>query len=55
MDPKSRPWCTDRGHSPKQAHGPDSICAVAWELGITKEDNPDEWRELKRVIKGRAR
>lgn len=24
---------------------------LVWELGITKEDNPDEWREAKRVTR----
>jgi hypothetical protein len=23
----------------------------AWELGIYREDNPDEWRELKRLTR----
>jgi hypothetical protein len=48
----NRPWCEESGHKPNPKHGPDSFCALAWELGITKEDNPDEWRELKRLTKG---
>lgn len=24
---------------------------LAWELGITREDNPDEWRELSRLTR----
>jgi hypothetical protein len=26
---------------------------LVWELGLTPEDNPDEWREAKRITKGR--
>lgn len=24
---------------------------LAWEMGITREDNPDEWRELSRLTR----
>jgi hypothetical protein len=43
------PWCIEQGHEPK--HDADSFCAMTWELGITREDNPDEWRELKRLMR----
>lgn len=29
--------------------GHTEFAQTAWELGIYKEDNPEEWRELKRV------
>lgn len=28
---------------------------LAWEAGITKGDNPDDWRELRRVTRGLTR
>lgn len=48
-------WCIDQGHVPNPKHGATSFCAVAWELGITREDNPDEWAELKALMKAEAR
>ena len=45
-----QPWCIEQGHDPKPSHDAGSFCAMTWELGITKEDNPDEWRELKRLV-----
>jgi hypothetical protein len=45
-----RPWCVDRGHAPNPAHAADGFCALAWEAGITEEDNPEECSELRRAI-----
>jgi hypothetical protein len=44
-------WCEWNGHSANKTHGPSSVCALAWEMGITREDNPDEFRELKRLVR----
>jgi len=49
----SRPWCVERGHAPNDNHTAGGFCAMAWELGITREDNPEEYWELKRLYKGR--
>lgn len=27
------------------------IAQLAWELGLYREDNPDEWRELERLTR----
>lgn len=51
-DASNRPWCVARGHAPNDKHTATGFCAMAWELGITKEDNPEDWAELKSVTKG---
>ena len=49
-DTRRNPWCEDSGHAPNPKHDPNSFCALAWEAGITQDDNPDEWAELKRLV-----
>jgi hypothetical protein len=46
----NRPWCVETGHAPNPKHDTQSVCALAWEMGITPEDNEDEYRELKRLV-----
>jgi hypothetical protein len=50
MTESNRPWCIEQGHKPNPLHTAAGFCAMTWELGITKEDNPEEWRECKRLF-----
>lgn len=52
------PICTERDDlrrtAPKGDHGllaHSQFGQLAWELGINRLDNPDEWRELKSVTR----
>jgi hypothetical protein len=45
-----RPWCTESGHDPNSDHDVTSLCAVAWELGISEENDLAQYAELRKRL-----